>query len=101
MARRRLHRAAICDSVDIIQLLLDYNVDIEIRSLHFGRSALHWAAVYGYLGVISLLIAKGASVETRDERRWTVLHLVASRGHAMRQQRALLLLLLPLLPKGA
>ncbi|KAL8981132.1 MAG: hypothetical protein Q9205_003991 [Flavoplaca limonia] len=76
-----LHRAAINDSVDVVQLLLNHNVDLEARCLDFSRTPLHWAAWHGHTAVVSLLIRRGAQVESHDQQRWTALHLAASQGH--------------------
>lgn len=76
-----LHRAAICSFANIVQLLLDYNANIEAQSHDFDRSPLHWAASHGHQNVVKLLLAKGAAVGARDKQKWTALHLAASKGH--------------------
>ncbi|KAI4269129.1 MAG: hypothetical protein LQ337_007463 [Flavoplaca oasis] len=76
-----IHRAAINDSVDVVQLLLDHNVDIEARSLDFSRTPLHWAAWHGHTGGVSLFITRRTLVESYDKQKWTALHLAASQGH--------------------
>ncbi|KAL9033661.1 MAG: hypothetical protein Q9180_005829 [Flavoplaca navasiana] len=76
-----LHRAVIHDSVGLVRLLLDHNVDIEALSLDVNRTPLHWAAWPGHTGVISLLITRRALVKSRDQQKWTALHVGASQSH--------------------
>ncbi|HUR67695.1 MAG TPA: ankyrin repeat domain-containing protein, partial [Candidatus Thermoplasmatota archaeon] len=35
---------------------------------HHGQTGLHWAALGGHAEIVRLLLARGASVEVRDER---------------------------------
>ena len=51
-----LHRAAIYDRADVIDLLVERKVDINVRSRR-GWSAYHWAASYGATSALSKLIS--------------------------------------------
>ncbi|KAI8514586.1 Unconventional myosin-XVI [Branchiostoma belcheri] len=46
-----------------------------------GRTALHWASLYGQTGVVKLLIQHGADVGARDEDGETALHWASVNGH--------------------
>ena len=47
-----------------------------------GRHLIHYAAVEGHAGVVSLLLAAGADVNQPDEARWTALHYAACCGES-------------------
>ena len=44
------------------------------------RTMLHWAAAGGFLEVVTMLLARGASVNVTDEEEWTPLLSAASAG---------------------
>jgi ankyrin repeat protein len=50
--------------LDIIQILLQYGCDVN--AIKNGSTALHAAAFYGHIRVISFLIASGASIDMRN-----------------------------------
>ena len=54
-----------------------------------SRTPLHWAAHYNHPAVIRILLKHGASIDRRDEKYKTPLHLAASQG-AVEGTRALL-----------
>ncbi|KAF2462768.1 ankyrin [Lindgomyces ingoldianus] len=65
-----LHYAAANGHIDVIKLLLSYNVDKVTTSApslinavnDAGNTALHWAALNGHLESVKLLIQRGADV---------------------------------------
>jgi ankyrin repeat protein len=44
-------------------------------------SALHFASIRGHVGVVEVLLAKGANKNAVDGDLWTPLHLASSEGH--------------------
>ncbi len=63
-----------------IKDLLAVGCPIEARDGN-GRTALHWAAERGHLGVVGLLVSREADVNARDDGGWSVLHIAAFNGH--------------------
>lgn len=53
--------------LDGIKELLDSGIDVNFRDID-NRTALHVAACQGYSDVVSLLLERGAEVDTKD--RW-------------------------------
>ncbi|KAG1683014.1 26S proteasome non-ATPase regulatory subunit 10 [Nymphon striatum] len=45
-----------------------------------GRQPLHWACVGGCIDVFNYLVQKGASIECRDEMKWTPLMIATAAG---------------------
>jgi len=97
-----LHLAAYMGHRDVSELLLAHGADVDIydaakvckverveallkanpgllssKDHKYGRTPLHWAALYGNKDVVELLLAKGANVNATDNDRMTPLHLVA------------------------
>ncbi|KAH9882828.1 hypothetical protein J1614_000194 [Plenodomus biglobosus] len=65
-------------------LNMDHVKDVDINSQDsHGTSALQLAAKYGHLGVVRLLIEKGAQVDTRNKRGETALYWAARNGHKL------------------
>ncbi len=64
--------------VQFIQDLLDVGCPIDARANN-GRTALHWAAMYGG-EVIKLLLSKGADIHAKDDWGRTALHIAALYG---------------------
>ncbi len=46
-------------------MLLDEGADITIRD-DFGRTALYWAAVAGYIDTVETVLAMGADVNAKS-----------------------------------
>jgi hypothetical protein len=53
------------------------NYDVSERDLDYNRTALHWAAVLGYIKVLKTLLDKGADTLALDKHRATPLHYAA------------------------
>jgi hypothetical protein len=53
------------------------NYDVSERDLDYNRTALHWAAVLGYIKVLKTLLDKGADILALDKHRATPLHYAA------------------------
>ena len=70
-----LHSAAYYGDLEMVQVLLEYGVDVNAQSSD-GQTPLHFAS-WGYHddpGVVRLLIERGADPNTRDEDGSTPLH---------------------------
>ena len=77
-----LHVAASFGLSRIVRRLLERedvnSTDVKVSN---GRTPLSLAAEKGYVGVVSLLLQKGAEVATKDGRGSTVLHWAYRQGH--------------------
>eukprot|EP00124_Ichthyophonus_hoferi_P001650 Ihof_evm11s91 gene=Ihof_evmTU11s91 len=60
------------------QIMLGADVNVVNT---YGQSALHVAAKRGYIGVVQVLLDRGASVSPQDMNQITPLHLAAANGH--------------------
>ncbi len=65
-----------------IQFLLDKGADVNYKNIE-GCAALHVAAEYGHANVVAKIFQPpcGATVDLKDEVKWTPLHVAASCGH--------------------
>jgi len=61
-------------------LLATGQIDVNARNI-YGNTALHTAAEYGYVDVISLLLQAGANIEMRGQDGQTPLLLATAKGH--------------------
>lgn len=62
--------AAQCEQLPVVQFLLDSGVDVAASN---GMTALHWAAANGDFPMMTLLINRGAPLESQNEFGGTVL----------------------------
>jgi len=83
-------------SMHFIEAVKDNNheeVDVFLRLEHlkkilddgdreFGRTALHWAAAFGYCHFINILVTAGANINQQTKNRETPIHIAAENGHA-------------------
>ena len=60
-----LGRAIQIDQLDIVQLLLNYNVNIN-ESFANGRTALHFAVMYDRINIVRLLLENGADTSLKS-----------------------------------
>ncbi|HTV19533.1 MAG TPA: ankyrin repeat domain-containing protein [Polyangiaceae bacterium] len=67
--------AARCDHADVVEFLLGRGVDGSARGSE-GLSALHWAALFGHLATLRVLIAHRAPLEAHNVYGGTVLGTV-------------------------
>jgi ankyrin repeat protein len=74
-----LHWAAYWGNIDVVKLLLERNVDPNIKN-KFGRTPLHMAAFWGHDDVVKLLLVRGADPTVKDKDGRTPLDLARERG---------------------
>nr|GLL36755.1 ankyrin repeat and protein kinase domain-containing protein 1-like isoform X3 [Ipomoea trifida] len=76
-----LHLAIAQSRPDLVQLLLEFEPDIEARSRSSGSSPLEAAAVAGESLIVEILLANKASTERSVSSSWGPIHLAAGNGH--------------------
>ncbi|KAJ3657645.1 hypothetical protein Zmor_009432 [Zophobas morio] len=74
-----LHSAACFNNFEIVNIMMDYKVDIQIDTKR-GKTILHQACGMGHLEFVMFLLSKGAHVNDVDEYGRTPLHLGALNG---------------------
>lgn len=72
-----LYYAAISGSEKVTQRCLDLKVDVHARDRD-QRTALHFAAAYGHLVIVKMLVKAGASIIATDRENLTPLELAQS-----------------------
>lgn len=75
-----IHDAAYSGNLSRIETLLRDTPNLVSSKDGTGRTALHWAALYGHKDVVRLLLANGADVNAKDEDGLTPLHLASFGG---------------------
>ena len=78
--RYMLHHVAMTGNYLLCQLLLEYQVDVEVED-GFRQRPIHLAAFVGSSVVLDSLLNGGANVEAQDSWGRTAQHLAALRGH--------------------
>jgi ankyrin repeat protein len=74
--------ASIRNMPEVVKVLIDFGVDVNLRSKNYDSwIALHWAVEGGNLSVLQVLIAAGADVNLTDDDGRTALSLAASSEH--------------------
>ncbi|XP_042013067.1 protein VAPYRIN-like [Salvia splendens] len=76
-----LHLAIAQCRADLVQLLLEFDPDVEARG-RSGSSPLEAAAAVGEALIVELLLARGANTERSESSNWGPVHLAAANGHA-------------------
>jgi len=77
--RAPLHYAIQHTHTHLIELLLEYNADVNLMA--HDQSPMWMAVSAGNLEVVQMLLNKGAHVSTRDAQATTPIHIAASRGY--------------------
>jgi ankyrin repeat protein len=62
----------------MVRILLELGVNMETRD-KYGKTALHWGALYENASNIRLLLEFGANILARDREGWTA-HTYAVHG---------------------
>jgi ankyrin repeat protein len=73
-----LHLAVEVGALEVIELLVTYKVDLEIRDLLFGATALHHAVVCEQPEAVALLLKSGANIEAGTSNGCTAIDLAQS-----------------------
>lgn len=68
------------DRKDTAVLLFDAGCDPSVTDV-YGRSAIHYGASNGYLGVLEVIVDRGGDLEVLDERGSTPLERAGEKGH--------------------
>ncbi|CAD5112184.1 DgyrCDS1418 [Dimorphilus gyrociliatus] len=66
--------------LDVIKVLIKYNVDLEVEDKDGDRS-IHHAAFGDEPLAIELLYSAGCDLNSRNKRRQTALHIAVNKGH--------------------
>lgn len=74
-----LHLAAIYGLSEILELLIPYYPQINIRN-YFYATSLHLAVANNHEDIVTILIEAGAELEARNNRSHTALHQAAVHG---------------------
>lgn len=65
----------------LANLFLDSGADLRVQDGHYKMTALHWAALYGRLAIVTAIIKKGADLDARDAAGKTALDYANRYGH--------------------
>ena len=66
----------------MVKLLLEKGADLESKDAYRARTAISYAASYGFMGIVQLLLEKGAKLESKCNYRRTPLCYAAIEGHS-------------------
>ena len=69
-------------NADEVARLLEQGMDPNARDRHLRRPALIWAAGYGNIAAVSMLVDKGADLHATGKDARTALHFATSKNHA-------------------
>jgi ankyrin repeat protein len=67
--------------LELTKIFLESDADIRIRDNNYKRTALHFAALNGYLNIVDELLKKGAAVNDKDAAGKTPLDYASQYGH--------------------
>jgi hypothetical protein len=76
-----LQLAALSGNIKLVQLLLKYQVNIDMKNAT-GKTALHFAAVGGHVSVIQALVSSGANCTIKDDQGRTAQEYADQKGQA-------------------
>ncbi|VDO01091.1 unnamed protein product [Rodentolepis nana] len=74
--RTALHLAAAQGCTEAVTLLVENHALVDLPDKH-GMSPMFWAAYNDHLDIVIYLIRKGASVQRKTKRGFTLLHVLA------------------------
>lgn len=77
-----LHISANEGATDVLKALLEYIREVDVSAVSTtGSTALHLAAIKGYLDCVQILVSGGADINAKDNEGNTPLHLASMNGH--------------------
>ncbi len=65
----------------IVEVLVEANADVNVKTVKEGNTPLHYAAMAGKSDVVKLLLEKGADLVRKNLEGWTPLLLASKNGH--------------------
>ena len=78
--RTPLRRAAYCNHVDVVRLLLEFRAEVDRRD-RYGKTPLMAASEEGHDDVVRVLLDAGADVDACEENGKGALYYACSAGH--------------------
>ena len=81
LGRTPLIISAIEGNSELAMLFLDNDADISIKDNNYKMTALHFAALYGQLDIVTALVKKGANINEMDAAGKTALDYANQYGH--------------------
>jgi ankyrin repeat protein len=84
---RIIHHATLANHREILQVLLDLGIDVNTRTGNTWSTPLMLAAKADSLEALELLLAKGATIDAKDLRGYTVYHYACTNGHVRIMRR--------------
>jgi ankyrin repeat protein len=80
--RTALHKAIINGDVSSVEFLLSSARRVDLKLEDPQRwTPLRWAAAYGQMRIVEMLLESGAEIDAQDKDGWTALRWAAQRGH--------------------
>lgn len=79
-AAQRLPNAAYSGDLEQVKRLIAQGANPHQHDNRYGRTAIHMAAMQGYLDIIKYLLSQGVEVQTQDTNGLTALHLAVWKG---------------------
>lgn len=76
-----LMRGVMFKRLSSVDMLLKYHADTEIKENHYGRTALHKAAILGYGDIVTSLLEAGADIDALDNDKKTPLFYAIKYDH--------------------
>ena len=77
-----LQYASETGEVGLVELFLDWDVDVNAVDASSGWTALHHAVSGRYMEVTAMLLSAGAEVNIQDNLGWSPLHIASFHGNA-------------------
>ncbi|WP_246226420.1 ankyrin repeat domain-containing protein [Wolbachia endosymbiont of Madathamugadia hiepei] len=76
-----LHTAIIINNKEMVEILIKYKADVNLKNKYDGFTPLHLAVEGDHQEIAEILIKHKANVNLKDDDGLTPLHLAAKEGH--------------------
>jgi ankyrin repeat protein len=76
-----IHYAAAHNSVQCLGYFINSGIEISLPHSTTNSAPLHFAAEYGHVEVVKILLEKGANIGAQNQNGYTPLHFAAEYGH--------------------